>query len=268
VVLALYLGLSLAVSSHSRLPQAGRPLYVLANVLLLPGVFPITPIVTVSWSLSYEIVFYLVLALAVSVLALRKWTAGARVALLGACLTAWLLSGLRVRAAVGSFVMFVPGLLLYEARRKWPRVFRLPAAGSLALALAVAAAIVVTPLLTLRLENGGFGGSPTTAAVVQAVAFVVLSAGTSLLIFGAVGTEGWLARALAWGPVRTVGLVSYSFYLIHGATINVFALLVTRLIGRDSLGLGWYLALLVPAYASCVGTSLLLFRAVERRFSF
>jgi peptidoglycan/LPS O-acetylase OafA/YrhL len=178
------------------------------------------------------------------------------------------LSGLAVRAAVGSFVMFVPGLLLYELRDAWPKTFRAPAAIALGIAAAVAAAIVIAPTITLALESGRWAGAPTTAAVVQAGAFLLLSAGTSLLIFAAVATDGWLARALSWSPVRTVGLVSYSFYLIHGATINLFALLFTRLFGRASLGLGWYLVLIVPAYAACVGTSLLLFRTVERRFSF
>jgi peptidoglycan/LPS O-acetylase OafA/YrhL len=82
-----------------------------------------------------------------------------------------------------------------------------------------------------------------------------------------VATQGAIERALAWRGVHTLGLISYSFYLIHGATINGIALLFNPIATRAGLGPIWYVALLVPVYAACVATSLLLFRMVERRFS-
>src|SRR5690606_4132801 len=61
VLLTIYLGLSFLIPSESKLPPgaAEASFYVLQNVLLLPGMFAIKPIITVAWSLSYEMFFYL-----------------------------------------------------------------------------------------------------------------------------------------------------------------------------------------------------------------
>src|SRR5262249_43610206 len=55
-VLTVSLGLSVAFPAESKIP-AGRGdaiWHILANAALLPGVCPIKPIITVAWSLSYE----------------------------------------------------------------------------------------------------------------------------------------------------------------------------------------------------------------------
>jgi peptidoglycan/LPS O-acetylase OafA/YrhL len=68
--------------------------YIIANTVLLPGVFPIQPIITVSWSLSFEVLFYLV-APALSVLAWKRYSNPVRLAILSALfLTIILLSPL------------------------------------------------------------------------------------------------------------------------------------------------------------------------------
>jgi peptidoglycan/LPS O-acetylase OafA/YrhL len=267
VVLALYVCVGLVYTERSKLPEDGVPLYLLSNALLLPGVLPIQPIVTVAWSLSYEIFFYLGLALAVGTLALRRWTPAMRVWFLVACLAAWSFGGTGVRGIVGSFVMFVPGLLLYELRQRWPGTFRLSNAAALALAVVITGSLAAAPVMAragIALHVGAPEWLPGSAQLAQ---FAVLSLGTGLLIFAAVATQGAIERALAWRGVHTLGLISYSFYLIHGATINGIALLFNPIATRAGLGPIWYVALLVPVYAACVATSLLLFRMVERRFS-
>ena len=54
-VFALYLVLSLLDPSHSKLPAPGASLvlFLLSNLLLLPGIFPLQPLIAVAWSLSY-----------------------------------------------------------------------------------------------------------------------------------------------------------------------------------------------------------------------
>src|SRR5262249_39236648 len=61
-VFGIYLALSLAFPAQSKIIEPGRGTvpYLIENLLLLPGVFHIKPIVTVAWSLSYEFAFYLV----------------------------------------------------------------------------------------------------------------------------------------------------------------------------------------------------------------
>jgi exopolysaccharide production protein ExoZ len=266
-VLALYLVVGAIFPVRNKLPAEGAPLVLLENILLLPGVLPLEPIVTVAWSLSYELFFYLGLALAVGTFVLRRWTRAARVTLLVACLLVWVVGGRSVRDAVGSFVMFVPGLLLYEMRQRWPRVVTLSAAASAAIGVVVLLSLLAAPIVTradLAPRMGSLEWIPVTAQVTQ---FLLLSVGTGLLILGALASQGAMERTLAQPHVRTIGLISYSFYLIHGATTNVVALGFVYLTGRTPLGLGWYLALMVPVYLACVGTSLVLFHAVEKRFS-
>ncbi|MBK9408441.1 MAG: acyltransferase [Gemmatimonadetes bacterium] len=83
VVLAIYLVLSFAVPSESKLPSdlTAAALLLLANILLLPGIFDIEAIITVAWSLSYEFFFYLTVPALVAILGLRRWTPRSRIVL-------------------------------------------------------------------------------------------------------------------------------------------------------------------------------------------
>ncbi len=82
VIFAAYLLLSFAFPSESKIPQSGSAatVYVLANLAMLPGILNIVPMITVAWSLSYELAFYLALPLVVKALALRRWRSGQRIA--------------------------------------------------------------------------------------------------------------------------------------------------------------------------------------------
>src|SRR5690349_1989053 len=136
VVLAIYLFLALVSSSGNELPQdtnekAG---VILANFLLLPGVFSITPIVVVAWSLSYEAAFYLTLPLFIGTLHFRAWSSFWR---------GWLLLSIAVVITLSGWhhsrmVFFVCGMLLVEAmpllrarRLDWAALSLLPICGSL-----------------------------------------------------------------------------------------------------------------------------------------
>jgi exopolysaccharide production protein ExoZ len=56
VVFAIYFVLSFVFPSESKIPNSltGGAIYLLQNLLLLPGVFSIPPMIFVAWSLSYE----------------------------------------------------------------------------------------------------------------------------------------------------------------------------------------------------------------------
>src|SRR5262249_13825313 len=74
-VCAIYLLLSLAIPAVSKIPNAlgEAAIFLLENLLFLPGIFDLPVLVTVSWSLSYELFFYLTLPLLVLLLKLRCW---------------------------------------------------------------------------------------------------------------------------------------------------------------------------------------------------
>jgi peptidoglycan/LPS O-acetylase OafA/YrhL len=265
VVLLLYLLLGSVFRSRSKLPSEGVATYVLQNALLLPGVFEIPPIVTVSWSLSYEIFFYLGLAAAVALLQLRRWTPRARAALLAALLVGWGVSGAASQRVAGSFIMFVPGLLVWEAWRARRDALRphVPAwlAWTLFGALLPVAAALDAGAVSQRLTAVGL--RPST------LNFALLTLAVVPLLWHALGTPSDRPSVLAWRPVRYVGVISYSFYLLHGLTINALALGFATLFGPVSAPYGpvVYCALLPVVYLAAVVTSTALFRGVERPLS-
>jgi peptidoglycan/LPS O-acetylase OafA/YrhL len=74
------------------------------------------------------------------------------------------------------------------------------------------------------------------------------------------------SRAMSWTPLRWLGNMSYSYYLLHGLVV------ITVFRGLAALvGLGWpsgtAFALLLPVFAASVAASLVLFAAVERPLS-
>jgi exopolysaccharide production protein ExoZ len=88
------------------------------------------------------------------------------------------------------------------------------------------------------------------------------------VILHALGRGARVARTLAWEPLRVVGVVSYSFYLIHGVTINVLALGFWYVMGPQPAHGGLFYLLLLPiVYTAAVVTALVLFRLVEERLS-
>src|SRR5207245_8763379 len=81
-VFILYLALSAIFPPQNKIHGgaflAGR--YILANLLLLPGILNIRPIISVAWSLSYEFFFYLTLPLVISLARMRQWKRNHRLA--------------------------------------------------------------------------------------------------------------------------------------------------------------------------------------------
>ena len=111
-VLLVYLLGFLFFPERSKLPddRVQASLYVAANLLLLPGVFPIEPILTVSWTLSYIMLFAVVLPPAYQLLRMKRWSPWARC---GLYVAAMLVAG-PSRFHAGSFLLL--GALFAELR--------------------------------------------------------------------------------------------------------------------------------------------------------
>jgi len=141
-VFALYVALSLVVRGESKLPDssAGTAVYLLQNFFLLPGLVDIRPMISVAWSLSYEMFYYLTIPLVISVLRLRNWSPEARIALL----IVGSLTGFVYFGAFGGpvrLLMFLSGILLYELTTYWKA--SLPSSAGLLFALVVQVAALV-----------------------------------------------------------------------------------------------------------------------------
>ena len=203
-VFAIYLVLSWIAPAYSKIPtgQAEAIIYLIQNVLLLPGLFPIPPLITVAWSLSYEMFYYLVIPLLIVVLGLRSWPRFLRFllfAVIGATLFIYpALYGGHVRLA-----MFVAGILVYEA---------LDSKAGPALDLTGLAALAIGLIAVSVLKRYEVSGVPH---------FVILFVAYFLLCYSCFWGKGTASKVFCWTPLRWLGNMSYSYFLIHGLTLRI-----------------------------------------------
>jgi peptidoglycan/LPS O-acetylase OafA/YrhL len=115
-VFLLYLALSFALPGENKIPaNAGDGArYLAENFLLLNGFSHAAPMIAVAWSLSYEMLYYLMLPWLIAVFGLRRRGAIFRVAfflaMTGIAAAAFAVYGGPVR-----LLTFGAGILLYEA---------------------------------------------------------------------------------------------------------------------------------------------------------
>lgn len=80
--------------------------------------------------------------------------------------------------------------------------------------------------------------------------------------------SGALARVFSWSPLRWLGNMSYSFYLVHGVTIKASVLVLNKLLPSASHQFDWIFWCMLPVLLlACLLTSTVLFLTVERPFS-
>lgn len=252
VVFALYLVISVLRPADSKIVGTGVDacLYVLQNVMLLPGLFNITPIITVAWSLSYEMMYYIAIPVVIALFQMRERSAQWRVRfflIVAVLIAAWCgLFGGPVR-----LIMFVSGILLHEALRDGSLKKPGSVAAVLALIVALAAATV-----------------PTEGSMGYAVKVVILFCAFFVVCYSCFTRPGeWLARQFSRTHLRWLGNMSYSYYLLHGLTLKVaFAVLAAKAphVADET---AFFFLLLPVMFAITVVPAALLFLLVERPVS-
>lgn len=255
-VFALYALLMLLLPNHSKIPQPFWPkgaVYLVANLALLPGVFAIPPLMTVAWSLSFELAAYLGWPVVIGTLRLRSWSRAARIVLLG------LGSVLILQCAPSQpeqplikFGVLLMGGLVWELTQS-PAAPKLPGLGLVGL-------LAVVPLTRWLLIT-------YQVYVVQRWILLCLV----VLLYDLATTPGsGTGRVMSSPMLRRLGLISYSFYLIHGLTLHAVFLGWERLSGGagNFLSLPGYLLLMIIAGALSVAAALVLFLTVEWPYSF
>jgi peptidoglycan/LPS O-acetylase OafA/YrhL len=251
-VLGLYVVLSMMFPQESKIPSGVIPAlsYLAVNSLLLPGITAAEPMITVAWSLSYEMFFYLLIPAAVAGLGLRDRSRSLRVMLfLGTALG--LASYTALHGGHIRLVMFLGGMLLFEGIRA--RTSLAPSSWIAMLAVAAGLAVQLMPL-------GGSAGY-TLKILTLFVAFPLLCAAA----FNRPG-EG-IGRGLSFTPLRWLGNMSYSYYLIHGVTLKGFFLFAGPYLPREGVGVPGFMLLMMLGMLATLFTSAVLYVNVERRYS-
>jgi exopolysaccharide production protein ExoZ len=143
-VFLLYAMLSFLSPADSKIPPGAYDgtLYLIQNFLLLPGLFPIEPMITVAWSLSYEMFYYLMIPATIMVFGLRERSSRWRVVFFfGLAMVIALYCA--TRGGPVRLNMFIAGILLHEALRA--RQIKSPPGMVAWLALAAGLAIISLP---------------------------------------------------------------------------------------------------------------------------
>ncbi len=277
-VFALYIVLSWLFPAASKIGGrgvGGALLYLLENVLLLPGMVRIRPMITVAWSLSYEFFFYIAAALIIA--GARPWTWKARSRVL-VILCAWageLLYSFSVPSSHVRLSMFLVGMLLYEALGSESFRGRLrPWGEGAAIVGAIATAVFVYLLASESRLLGSLPGRASGRDLVPGIfvyqgPYTALALGVSMFFCAAyaLGAVGTLHNVFVWTPLRYLGNMSYSFYLIHGVTLQGIALAADVAIRRGAPGTGVFLLAVLLGFGAVWLTSTMLFAFVEKPLS-
>lgn len=248
-VFMIYIFLSYMFPTESKIPVDAYKaiLYLAQNFFLLPGIFDIKPIIAVAWSLSYEAFYYILIPLVIFFFRLKNWSVNNRIALWVAVAVLGFLLHL-VWGGPGRLLMFVSGILLFEvhANKK------------------------------IMVKNGGFLSLVISLLLFGAAKFYEINdtflLATVFILFlyfnlCAFNPTSNLFDWLIFTPLRWLGNMSYSYYLIHGLTLKFSFLMLSYVIpGGFSSGSIYYL-LWAPLFLFTLVTSFALFVLVERPFS-
>lgn len=252
-VFIVYTILSFIFPNENKFPSTAFAgiIYVIQNILLLPGLFPITPLITVAWSLSYEMFYYLIIPGVIALFALRerspRWRAAffLCVAVAASLYCAW--DGGPIR-----LIMFVSGMLLFEAMGRAAVPTPSSHLGFLALAIGLLSALMPVD------GNAGYA----LRVWILFVAFFIVCLGCFRPDAG-----GWLPRAFCWKPLRWLGNMSYSYYLLHGLALKAGFLVLSKLLPATD-GPAWLFWVSLPLmFALTLIPTSALFLLIERPFS-
>lgn len=265
VMFAVYIGLDL-VLTDGRIPSESWPAvgYLLANLALLPGVFPIVPLLTVAWSLSYEFLYYLTIPLAVGLLRMRDWQPRQRLYLFFFASAAAFAIGYAGWADLIRLAVFLAGILVYEVlnglgwrpTRRWEWL------------AVVGAALALASITLLEVHSDGRANSlgllESTANTDRVLALFL---GFGLLCLVAFRAGGGLYRALTWTPLRWLGNMSYSFYLVHSLVLKTLELVLRKLLPDGPVSPLVFGLICLFGFVLAWMASTVLYALVERPFS-
>ena len=254
VVFILYLILSFVFPFERKIPFGlyDAIIYVGLNFLLAPGIFPIEPMITVAWSLSYEMFYYLLLPILFVVFKLRARSAIWRVCFF-LSLTFGAIAFCSIYGGPIRLIMFISGILLYE-------VIKYTKPNPPVISSATGLFFLVLSLFVMIIP----AATPSGSALKVAALFVSLP----ILCFVCFcHPSAWLAQFFSLKYLRWLGNMSYSYYLIHGLALKAAFLLLSIVLPETTQPILLFWLILPVMFAATLVPSVILFLSVERSFS-
>jgi exopolysaccharide production protein ExoZ len=250
-VFLLYIGLSYAFPAENKIPAGfhDAAVYLLQNLLLMPGLFSTVPLITIAWSLSYIMFSYLSIPALIGIFRLRERSAAVRVGLfmsIAIALAVWC----ALRGGPSRLIMFIAGIVLYEGMQN--KTLRTP--GSF------------WSLLALGLGFIGALHPEKEPAHYVIRTWLLFGAYTLVCLTAFRNPASLLAKVFSWTPLRWLGNMSYSYFLIHGLALKTSFRVLQAALPPEAQHAGLYWPLLPALFALSLLPAALLFLAVERPF--
>lgn len=248
-VFLIYILLSALFPTESKLPSETLSLgiYLIQNLLLLPGLFDIKPIITVAWSLSYEVFYYFLIPVLIYSFSMKQWSSKLRISvwvlisILGFMLT--FLYGGPVR-----LLMFVAGIILFEVQKL--QNIQLNIFGTISFFIALF-----------------IFGIRCTLEINYHLALMFVYVLFFIFCLNAFSSKSFTSKWLVFSPLRWLGNMSYSYYLIHGLTLKFLFLILQTLLPPTQSSSFLYFGLFLPFFIITLVVSFFLFAGVERPLS-
>jgi peptidoglycan/LPS O-acetylase OafA/YrhL len=259
-VFAMYVALTF-VDPVNHLP-AGKTqaaIYLLENALLLPGVASIKPLISVAWSLSYEFAFYLFLPVLLYACAFHRRSAKTRVLLMCLPAIALVITDLIHSTPHKRALMFLAGMLAFEARNStW---FRSRLTGRGELLTGVLFVISFPAMVALSARPVGLPNIWAWPAL------LVLLVTDFWVVLFVTGFDGRLKKIASVFALRWLGNISYSFYLLHGLTLKFLATGLAIVLPTMEHGALLVWTMLPVGFAAAFLASTVLYAVVEKPLS-
>jgi peptidoglycan/LPS O-acetylase OafA/YrhL len=194
--------------------------------------------------------YYFAIPIVISLLGLRLRSSLWRVALFGAIAIS---TAIYCAAFIGPvlLIMFISGIFLYEAMRST----KTPSPGSLIGMVALFGAFAALLI-------------PLPGSVVYVLKISTLFACFFIFCLACFKQPaGRLAKAFSWTPLRWLGNMSYSYYLIHGLALKAGFHALPKLIPQSAVSAEVFALLLLVMFVLTLIPATLLFLLIERPFS-
>jgi peptidoglycan/LPS O-acetylase OafA/YrhL len=267
-VLALYICIMLAYPFTSKFPGPARDSvpYILSNLLLLPGLCPILPIITVAWSLSYELAYYIAMPFLRLTLRINRWSSIQRSLMAVTAVTWMIVAGTFGFGMNLHIIMFPAGIIVYELSSGFG-AYTPSAAGGRWMDFLILA-LVISILFAFGFAEAGIWHIANLGVLYQRVIdYIALAMAFSLLVYRCLSKRALAYSIFSWYPLRWLGKISYSFYLFHGLILHGCFRALNAALPNYQVGLIGYLLLLPSLLLVAVVSTWPLFVFVESPFS-
>jgi len=251
-VLSIYIIICFLIPSESKLPAGimNVSIYIIQNIFMLPGMFNIQPLITVSWTLSYEMFFYLLLPIIISTSRFRNLESKSRIYFIILPLILYWGFCYFYGLSISRISVFTLGCLAYEAKNFTSKFNITSVIGASFILLG----ILITYLNIIKALDYTIG---YLINIITLFCFYICVTQNNNL----------LSKFFSFKYIRWFGNFSYSYFLFHGLCLKVLFHFLAYYYPPDSMSVLLYYFMAPLCFFITVILSLIVYLVIEYPFS-